>query len=507
MSYKLRPYQQKALDLAKLSLRDGHKKILLFMATGAGKGLLMSQIVSDSLRKGNKVLTIMRRVQVVNQTASNYKKYHGTDSGLIMASHKISPEKRSQICSIDTVIRRIEKGEIDFLKQFQLVVVDESHDCTSPSYQEFFKFLGEKIYLGFSATPFKVGKKVHSFWDCVVKPIETHELRDQGFLTDAKVYVPTDIDLENIKMISGDYAQNQLSEKMQEMKIVGDVVENYKKYGQNKPGICFCVDKNHSMLMAEMFNQAGIPAAHCDESTKQAERDLTISKLKSGEIKIISNVNIFSTGVDIPCLEIGLMARPTKSEILFIQQLGRILRPYRKCGKCKSQYDNSPQCPVCGYDRPEYIKESATIIDFGNNTSRFGLPFDIRRAVITEEKEEKENVRKVLLVKTCKHCFMVYDAKLARCPNCEGAETKERVYKTEDGELILYNEFDAIRATFTHLCRMELERRWKPNSKHFKMYEKYGEQYMKFQKEFKIPAWIPKVYAKSVEEKNGKIYK
>ena len=485
------------------AIAQGFKKILFFLATGGGKSIIFLVVCSGLVKNNKKICFVVKRKQLVLQARKHFLKA-GIDSSIMLNTQKgFDAKKNFQICSIDTVTRR----EIDFLHNFDYVIIDEAHDAVSPKYQEFLSsFSINTIFIGLTATPFLVGKRVHSFFECTVKPIEAHELRDRGFLTDAEVYIPTDIDLSGIKNdASGDFGKVELSGKMQDMTIVGDVVENYVKYGHNKPAICFCVDKNHSMLMAESFKSKGIPAIHCDEGTKQDERDRAIDSLKSGNIKVLCNVNIFSTGVDIPEAEIGLMARPTKSEILYVQQVGRLLRPYRKCGKCKSQYDNSKACPVCGYDRPSYIKERAIIIDFGNNSSRHGLPFDVRFAYIKEEDKTEKKFKN--LTKTCRNCFMVYDAQLTNCPHCSGYETKERMYQTKAGEFVLYDEYATIKRAFSHLCRMELERRMKPNWKFFKLYEQFNDSAMKYKTEFGIPSFVPKLYKKNMEEKHsGKVF-
>jgi superfamily II DNA or RNA helicase len=423
-----RPYQEKGIALTRKAFSEGNRKVLFWLATGGGKSVVFLNIVGSLLKNKRKVCVVVRRQQLVLQTQKHFTKSL-IDSSIMLNSKKgFLPEMDLQICSIDTIIRR----DYSFMKEFDFVLVDEAHDTTSDQYRGFLNSFSEKTkFIGLTATPFKVGKRYQDFWDCVVKPIEVSDLRDLGFLVNAKVFTPTDIDLTQLKDgIDGDYKQKDLAEVMGEMKIVGDVVDNYLLYGENKPAICFCVNKEHSYSMAAMFNSRNIPAVSCDESTPQKERDQAIENLKNGTVKILCNVNIFSTGVDIPEAEVGLMARPTKSEILYIQQVGRLLRPYQKCGKCKSQYDNSEKCPVCGYDKPSYTKSHATIIDFGNNTSRFGLPFKSRVAQITPEKEAKEKDKKERpVVKTCKNCFCTYEAELAKCPNCDGAETKERIIK------------------------------------------------------------------------------
>ncbi len=102
---------------------------------------------------------------------------------------------------------------------------------------------------------------------------------------------------------------------------------------------------------------------------------------------------------------------------------------------------------------------------------------------------------------------MVYDAKLAACPNCDGAETKERIYKTADGKFVLYDEYEDVKRTFTQLQKIALETGKNPNWKFFKLYERYKDTAMKYEKEFNIPNWVPKIYKKNMEEKlSGTIY-
>lgn len=195
------------------------------------------------------------------------------------------------------------------------------HDTTAPSYRNLFSlFKQETIFIGVTATPFPVGNKVHDFWETCVKSIEIKDLIQMGYLVKPRMFVPVQQDLSGIKTTGGDYNNKQLGEKMSKLNIIGDVIDNYKKYGENKSAICFAVNKQHSKILCEKFNANDIPAVHCDESTKQVDRDKAINDLKSGKVKVLCNVDIYSTGCDIPEAEIGILARPTRSETLFIQQ-------------------------------------------------------------------------------------------------------------------------------------------------------------------------------------------
>ena len=134
-------------------------------------------------------------------------------------------------------------------------------------------------------------------------------------------------------------------------KIVGDVVENYKKYADGKSAICYCVTTKHSQMVAEAFNDANIPAAHCDYKTPKDERARLVEDFRTGKIRVFCNVNLFGEGFDVPNAHAVILARPTKSLTLYIQQAMRAMRP-------------DPNDP----------NKQAVIIDHVENYTRHGYP-------------------------------------------------------------------------------------------------------------------------------------
>jgi len=202
------------------------------------------------------------------------------------------------------------------------------------------------------------------------------------------------------------------------------------------------------------------------------------------------------------------MCRPTRSEIIWIQQVGRVLRPYRKCGRCSVQYDNSPACPACGWDKPSKIKKSAIVIDFGNNHDRLGGPYDIRYPQIKDEGKAKEKEREEKmkpLSKVCKKCFRPFEAKFLKCPFCLtiDEDIPDNLFKTVKGEIVPYDEWTEVSNYFNRLFDQEKYMGWSPNAKFFKLYDKFGDKCMRFADEFKIPKWIPAVYKKNKEKEVG----
>lgn len=484
MNYTLRDYQEKGKELLREKIRQGYSRIIFWAMTGAGKGLSMSDLANSISKNGKRVLVIMRRRELILQTKRNFEKYNDLKCSVIMGNVKHDPTNPIQICSIDTIRNRIKQDEYGFLSEFEFVIVDECHDTTSPSYDKFFEFMGDKTFIGFTATPYTIGGKPLAFWQTYVKPISAAELRDRGFLVPARVYVPNRIDTKGIKKIGGEFSAKQLFGLVSDLKIVGDIVETWKKYGDNRPTVLFAVNKAHAQLMAHAFNESGIPATFRDESHSSDERESAIQQLKNGSIKILCNVNIFSTGVDIPEIGTLIMARPTMSLVLYIQQCGRGLRTNDLYNDC-------------------------IILDHaGNSIERFGLPFDEHEANIGDEKNSKKGSNDVeprFTVKECPDCFAVLERSAKSCVYCGTTITiNERDINHESGELVEYNAkqfaFERMKRRLNQLSAIGTAKGWKPNAKYFKMHKEFGDSIFKFQTELGLPKWLKSIIEKQKNE-------
>ena len=509
--YKLRDYQQKGIDLIRDRIAAGDRRIILWAMTGAGKGLIMSELNRLNVFRGRRVKNIMRRKELIYQTQANFKKYHNLDSSIIMANAKgLDLGKSIQIGSIDTLQRRYKKGKLDILLNCDTVIIDEIQDTTSNGYRDFLDWLDQngkpKLFIGLTATPFPIGKRVHDWWTSCVKPIEAHELRDKGFLVKDRIYAPKKIDLSKLRKMQGDYHIGDLFEAVSELSVIGDVVNSYKRYGENKPAVLFAVNIKHSIMMAEAFRRSGIPAAHYDQEHTSEERQKGIQGLKTGEIKILCNVNIFSTGVDIPWAEVGILARPTMSEVLDIQQRGRLLRPYKICGKCGYEYGGDPACLKCGSTILKYEKPYAIFIDHANNADRHGLTYAVREAALTvkEKTKKKFAIGQEVHIKQCPECFMYSPRSAQNCDGC-GYEYKaqERAFKEEDGELVLLDE-KLYRAKMgekieSRWAYHQKQMRYKPvvnmNYAYEKIFEDFGNEVFSF---IKFPNHLEKEYRKKL---------
>lgn len=485
---------------------DGDHRYLMHDFTITHNSAIMIDLTRKSRIKGKKVCVVVRRKQLVIDT---YRKYQAQSipCGMIMSKDKRRNDALPvQVCSIDTVGRK--NADSNFLFDFDLVIVDECHDSMSPKYQEFLsKFKPSTRFVGLTATPFSVAGKALSWWESCVKSIGIRDLINQGNLTDFVVYVPNGgMDLSHIKNVAGDYHQGQLSDEMTNSKIVGDAVYNYEKYGQDHPALAFCVNKKHARIIADEFTQAGYPFEVIDESTKQKDRDKYISQLKAGKIRGISSVVAIATGVDIPEAICALMLRPTRSETLYIQSVGRVLRPYRKCGKCKKQYDNSDKCYHCGWTEPEFIKKNAIIIDYAGCVLEHGLPDKDREPCLTDEdrKKKKEATEAEIKTKSCKKCFATYIGSESKCPYCGHENEKvERIIETVEGELVPYSIISHILSRRDHYTTRAHMKNYSPNWVHFQLYREFGDELYKF-KELEFPSWVGSSVKKE-KEKQAKI--
>jgi len=324
---KLREYQQKAIDAIRVHYLNKVKRVLLHLSTGAGKTVCFCYVFKTTLEKKpeNKALLVVFGQSLVEQASKRLDEW-GIDHGVIMASHwRNKPQARLQVCSVSTLVSRLNRGKQ--LPGANLVVIDEAHNATSAGYKKIIDHYSEAHFLAVTATP-HTPKGLRHVADEVVRTIDFNELVAQGSLVVPRYYCPTKIDLTGVKTRNGDYVEHDLEEALDKSAIFGDLVRNYKEKLDGKPAILFAVSIKHSERIVEDFKQAGIKAVLATADTKIPERDAIIEGLKNGSINVVVNVGIFCTGVDIPCLAGVILARPTKSYNLYVQQVGRGSRPH-----------------------------------------------------------------------------------------------------------------------------------------------------------------------------------
>jgi DNA repair protein RadD len=505
--YQLRDYQLKGKQLLYQKIREGKKKVIYWAPTGCGKGLCMSDITADGIKAGKRVLTILRRRELIFQTGENYRKYHKHEASLVMGSEKgYLHWSFTQICSIDTIRKRMKEDsdQARYLQSFDIIIIDECHDTNSDTYQEFFKWIDpddKKNFIGFTATPFSLGGKPLLFWEDIICPLSPAEARDRGFLVQDITYIPeAQINLANLDISRGDYKEADLFERAADNKLIGDIVDNWIKNGQDRPTLVFAVNKDHSKMLNAAFISRGIRSYHIDDSTPSADRKSALERSKSGQIQVICSVGVLTTGVDTPWISCIILARATDSLVLYIQIVGRGLRPFKICATCGNHYGGDPFCFKCKSNIKSFEKEGCIIFDHGSNVIRHGTVYEDRKAKLAHKDykaEGKNGEASNVRITTCASCFAVYSPSLPCCPQCATVNAVKTVVKSESGELKLIDE-STMRKLQLNRCLSalhDLEMRaqwysWKPAAVWFKLHKQCGDVIFNFQKELNLPWWL-----------------
>lgn len=446
---ELRPHQVKAIHSLKLSILDGKRRPLIQAPTGFGKTLTAAAIVDGALRKGNRVVFCVPALALIDQTVQAFYDEGIRDVGVIQADHYLTDySKPVQVASVQTLDRR-------GFPETDIVIVDEAHRA----YKAIFRWMKaepEKLFVGLSATPWTPG--LGKYYDDLIIASTTKELIDQGYLSKFEVYAPSHPDLSGVKTVAGDYHEGQLAEVMSDGGLVADVVSTWLKHGDNRPTLCFGVNRAHAERLEAQFKLAGVPTAYVDAFTSDHERTKIIKGFKNGAIKVICNVGVLTTGfdADVRCL---ILARPTKSEMLYVQIIGRALR-------------TAP-----GKDR-------AIILDHSDTTLRLGFVTDIVHDELDKGADRKNANRpkekKLPLPKECTSCHYLKPASVHVCPGCGFAPIADPGIECVDGDLVQVSgekiayDMQTKQRWYSGLIYYAQERGYKPGWAYFQFKEKFG---------------------------------
>ncbi|UVX31520.1 DNA helicase [Klebsiella phage VLCpiM12a] len=418
---KLRPYQQELKDAIyqEWSLKP-QSNVLGVLATGAGKTVLLSSIVTD---EPGAVCVIAHRKELVSQIslalARNKVRHRVVGPSKVIKDvvrihmeevgrSYYDPNSKIAVAGIDTLILREEQLK-DWLPAVKLWILDEAHHLLKNNkWGKGVMMFPNARGLGLTATPCRadgngLGRHADGLFDSMKIGVTMRFLIDSGYLTQYRIFAPPstfDRDSIEVSKSTGDLNLDQMRKAVagsslvvhDEKTITGDVVTQYLKIAKGKLGITFVPDINTAEAVAQQFRDAGISAAVVSSKTPDVERFALMRKFKNREILQLVNVDLFGEGVDVPVNEVISMARPTESYSLYAQQFGRPLRL-------------SPG------------KTHAIIIDHVGNVLRHGLP-DAPREWSLDRRERRTGKSEPSTVRVCTACAAVYERFLDACPDC-----------------------------------------------------------------------------------------
>lgn len=341
----LRPYQQQAkTDI--FASWDVCDNVLFQMPTGTGKTRLFTSIISDIkawsiLKHQNaKVLIIAHRSELIEQISESLSKYY-VSHGIIAGGKERNLRPNVQVASIQTITHHANADVAQSLNA-DFIIIDEAHHSMANSYKKLWSLYPCAKKLGVTATPWRMNHLgFQSIYEKLITSDSIHRFIEAGWLAPYTYYSITngsmvhhDIKAINDFDIEGDYKVSALERVMDRDGIRAELLASYKKYALGRKGIIYSVSRKHSSHICQEFRQAGINIVNIDSQTPREERRLYVQRFKQGLIDIIVNVDIFSEGFDCPDIEFIQLARPTKSLVKYLQQVGRGLRPTKDKSKC-----------------------------------------------------------------------------------------------------------------------------------------------------------------------------
>lgn len=374
-----RQFQLDAIGNLRAEYERGRKAPLLVSPTGSGKTVMATQIIQRARELGNRVVMLAHREELIDQTVKTLDEF-GVYAGVIKAGRPADPLAPVQVASVQTLINR----EMPAAK---LLIIDEAHHAAADSYREISRHYD--LRLGLTATPWRVdGRGLADDFDSVVVAATPAELTAKGFLVRAKCYAYTTPDLKGMSTRGGDYKVGGLEVAYDKREILGSIVGEYAKHTPGRPAIVFPPSVKISLQIVAEFRAAGFRAAHVDADTPTDQRKAILDLFRVGGLHVLSSVGVLTEGFDAPRAEVCILARPTVSLALFMQMIGRVLRPFRG-------------------------KEMAVIHDHSGNCIVFGLPTDERDYSL-----EATRKKAAPLYMACPMCMAVIPLSSRECPNC-----------------------------------------------------------------------------------------
>jgi DNA repair protein RadD len=388
----LRPYQAQAVEQIREAYKAGAQRVLFQLPTGGGKTVVFSHVLASAVQRGRRVLVLTHRQEIADQVevavAMADVSYGRIAAGIAESDAPV------QIASVQTLARP--KCLERWRNWADLLIIDECHHAVAGSWAKVIASQARALVLGVSATPTRLdGLGLRAQFDQMVIGPSTAQLIAEEWLSRFVVFEPIagGPDLSTAHIRAGDYAIEDLRQAVNGV-VIQSAVDEYMQRCRGIPTVAFCIDIDHSQRLAERFRAAGVRAEHVDGETAASDRRNAIASLGNGGLDIVTNCGLISEGVDVPAIGAAILLRPTASLSLYLQQVGRALRP-------------APG------------KDHALILDFAGNTARHGLPDEPRQWSLDSKptRQRERNDRPSL--RRCPSCCALNRPSAQTCMNCD----------------------------------------------------------------------------------------
>lgn len=416
---RLRDYQVDLVRRTGNAFRSGHRRVLMQLPTGGGKTAIAAEMAKAVVAAGGRVLFLAHRIEILEQAVATLSESEMYPHVLRSGKSGINANSRVLASSIAMWHRHGPAYE-EMGFEPRLMIVDEAHHVRAKMWEQAVLRSKSRMVLGLTATPERLdGRPLNHVFESLLSGPSISDLIQSGWLCEYRVFTSRSPIVVSKTPGKRDYSAGELSEIAEqntERVLVSDPVAQYKQHMDGRPTIAYCCSIRHSERVVKAFRSEGIEAVHVDGKTPAVNRARIMQSFREGDIRVLSNVDLISEGYDCPGAYGVLMLRPTESLALYLQQVGRVLRPG--------------------------VGKVATIIDHAQNVHHHGVPCLERFWTLSGKLSEadvngSEERERTAAIATCPPpCMAIYEAFKPRCPECgKEREVSGRIPKAVEAEL------------------------------------------------------------------------
>lgn len=328
---ELRPYQKEAKEAIFEQWDSGVLKTLLVLPTGCGKTVVFAKVTEECVRKGDRVLILAHRGELLDQAADKLMKTTGLGCALEKAESSCQGSWfRVVVGSVQTLMREKRLGSFP-ADYFNTIIIDEAHHCISDSYQRVLQHFPEAQVLGVTATPDRGDmRNLGVYFESLAYEYTLPKAIKEGYLSPIKALtIPLKIDMSNVSVQAGDFKASEIGTALDPY--LEGIGQEMQKYCMDKKTVVFLPLVKTSQKFRDLLNAYGFQAAEVNGDSQ--DRAEVLKDFDAGKYNVLCNSMLLTEGWDCPSVDCIVVLRPTKVRSLYCQMVGRGTRLSPETGK------------------------------------------------------------------------------------------------------------------------------------------------------------------------------